>query len=81
MVAHTITLTRRKRCACCGETFPVSAFGRNRQAKDRLHYYTKKCAAKKQKLWAQSHPETVKRMRSDYLKRMYAQNAERNPYE
>jgi hypothetical protein len=72
---------RTKRCACCGEPFPISSFGRNRQAKDGLHYYTKAHAAKKQKQWAKANPATVKRMRTDYLDRMRKMNAERNPYE
>jgi len=72
---------RSKKCSCCGETFPVSSFGRNRQSKDGLHYYTKAHAAKKQKQWAKAHPDTVKRMRSDYLERMRELNAERDPYQ
>lgn len=71
----------KKRCACCGQWFPITDFGRNRQAKDGLHYYSKACAAKRQKEWAARNAETVKRMRNDYLKRVYAQNAQRDPYE
>jgi len=73
--------SRTKLCSCCGQTFPVTGFGRNRQSKDGLHYYCKACAAKRQREWAQANPEVVKRMRSNYLERIYAQNEGKDPYE
>lgn len=81
MVARYVTLEKRKKCACCKEKLALTAFGRNRRAKDGLHYYCKLCAAGKTKKWAKANPETVKRMREDYIKRVHEQNAERDPYE
>jgi hypothetical protein len=75
------TSSRSKCCSSCEQTLPVTAFGRNRQAKDGLHYYCKKCAAQRQRLWAKAHPDTVREMRSDYLTRIRASNDGRNPYE
>jgi hypothetical protein len=72
---------RGKFCPDCGGTHPLSAFGRNRQSKDGLHYYCKKCAAKRQRLWATANPSKVRAMRSDYLTRMHNLNATRDPYE
>jgi len=81
MAAIPPSLVPTKRCSCCDARHPLSAFGRNCQTKDGLHYYCKVCAAKKQKQWARANPATVKRMRGDYLTRMKAQNAQRDPYE
>lgn len=81
MSAPAPSTPRAKSCSCCGERKPVAAFGKNIQAKDGLHYYCKACAAEKQREWARNHTETVKRMRADYLTRVRAANAERNPYE
>ena len=71
---------RSKLCPCCEGTLPLSQFGRNRQAKDGLHYYCKKCAAAKQRAWAKAHPIIVRAMRTTYLKRVHEQNAQRDPY-
>lgn len=81
MASPALAMVRPKRCSCCGDAKPLASFGRNRQAKDGLHYYCKDCAAKRQREWARANPEIVKRMRDDYLQRVYAQNAERDPYE
>lgn len=81
MSAPPLSTARLKRCSCCEERKPLSAFGKNIQAKDGLHYYCKACAALKQREWARNHTDTVKRMRQDYLTKVRAANAERNPYE
>jgi hypothetical protein len=81
MAAIPIAPVRSKRCACgCGSSYPITSFGKNCQSKDGLHYYSKKCAAKRQQRWSKANPETVRSMRADYLKRMKALNAERDPY-
>ena len=77
---NAITPAPLKRCACCGKSFPINEFGINRQAKDGLNYYSKKCAAARQKKWAAENAETVKRMRRDYLKRIRELNDNRDPY-
>jgi transposase-like protein len=69
-----------KVCPACNETLPIHAYGRNRQAKDGLHYYCKACAAARQRTWAKAHPEKVRAMRADYLRRVRAQNEGRDPY-
>jgi len=71
---------KAKTCSHCGETRPVSSFGRNRQALDGLHYYCKPCAAERQRQWAKAHPEKVREMRADYLRRIREQNQGRDPY-
>lgn len=71
---------RRKLCPDCERERPVTEFGRNRQSADGLHYYCKPCAAKRQRAWAKANPGKVKQMRDDYLKRVYALNAARDPY-
>lgn len=76
-----IAPTPKKRCSCCEQQLPLTSFSRNRQAKDGLHYYCRACAAAKQREWAANNAETVKRMRSNYLRRVHAQNATRDPYE
>jgi hypothetical protein len=81
MAPRTLPLSRGKRCSSCKDWHPLSYFGRNRQAKDGLHYYCKACAAKRQKQWAKANPAVVKRMRTDYLIRVRAANEDRNPYE
>jgi len=70
----------RKHCPDCKQGLPLADFCTNRQSKDGLHYYCRKCAAARQRLWASKHPEIVKRMRAEYLKRVYEQNATRDPY-
>ena len=70
-----------KFCPSCEQSHPRSCFGRNRQSPYGLHYYCKPCAASKQRAWAKAHPEKVRAMRADYLARVYAQNANRDPYE
>jgi hypothetical protein len=72
---------RVKLCPSCESEKPVTAFGRNRQSVDGLHYYCKVCAAARQRAWAKAHPEKVKSMRSSYLQRIRAHNATVNPYE
>lgn len=74
-------MARSKPCPCCGQTLPVSSFGRNRQAKDGLHYYCKSCAARKQRSWAKTNPAKIKEMHMDYLNRIRAANDGRDPYE
>jgi transposase-like protein len=81
MVAHHVILTRKKKCPDCKDPQPLRAFGRNRASKDGLHYYCKKCAAKRQKKWAKDNPDKVKSMRASYTKKVHDQNAERDPYE
>ena len=81
MVARHVSLEKRKKCPCCEELLPLSAFGRNRQSKDGLHYYCKACAASKQKKWAKANPTKVKAMRQAYIAQLHRQNAERDPYE
>lgn len=75
------TMVRTKRCACCKQLRPVACFGKNRQAKDGLHYYCKKCAASRQRKWSRDNPEKVQSMRTNYLDRIREQNAARDPYE
>lgn len=72
---------RTKRCSCCEQVKPISGFGRNRQAKDGLHYYCKACAARRQRMWAKANPDTVRTMRANYLSRIRDANTDRNPYE
>lgn len=72
---------KAKTCSCCGENLPLTAFGRNRQTPDGLHYYCKACAAKRQRKWAQNNPDKVREMRADYLRRMREQNEGRDPYD
>ena len=71
---------KAKTCSSCGENLPLSAFGRNRQAPDGLHYYCKSCAASRQRRWAKANPDKVKAMRADYLQRIRALNQGRDPY-
>lgn len=72
---------RKKLCPDCESEKPVADFGRNRQSADGLHYYCKPCAAARQRQWAKANPSKVKQMRASYLARVYAANAQRNPYE
>jgi hypothetical protein len=72
---------RKKLCSYCRVERPVAEFGRNRQSVDGLHYYCRECAAARQREWAKANPEKVRAMRADYLKRLHAVNAQRNPYE
>ena len=75
---------RTKTCPACPPKKgpqPVTAFGKNRSAKDGLHYYCKACAAEKQRAWAASHPEKISEMRTNYLTRVYAKNSTGDPYE
>jgi len=81
MVAPSKALTRSKYCPDCEAPRPISCFGRNRQSKNGLHYYCKECAAARQRKWARDNPETVKRMRGEYLARIHEANAGRDPYE
>lgn len=71
---------KAKHCSRCGKNLLLNAFGRNRQSLDGLHYYCKQCAAARQREWAKAHPEKVKAMRADYLRRMREQNEGRDPY-
>ena len=80
-MTESLLPTPRKQCSCCKEKLPLRRFGRNRQARDGLHYYCKECAAKRQRGWAKNNSEIVRRMRNDYRKRMCAANATRDPYE
>ena len=73
--------TRRKVCPLCSHERPLAEFGRNRQSVDGLHYYCKECAAARQREWAKANPSKVKQMRTVYLERIRAVNAQRNPYE
>lgn len=72
---------RAKTCPVCKQEKPVTAFGRNKQALDGLHYYCKPCAAERQRAWAAANPEKVKAMRAEYLKGVREANAQRDPYE
>lgn len=72
---------RSKPCPLCKQEKPPTAFGRNRQSVDGLHYYCKVCAAARQRAWAAANPTKVKAMRAAYLQRVRESNAERNPYE
>jgi hypothetical protein len=58
----------------------VTGFGKNRQSIDGLHYYCKPCAAARQRAWAKAHPDKVRAMRADYLRRVREQNEGRDPY-
>jgi len=46
-----------KRCRQCGETKPVSAFGKNSQKKDGLHYYCRPCTAERTRQWREANPD------------------------
>lgn len=81
MALRSLAVVRTKRCPQCEQTKTISSFGRNRQAKDGLHYYCKECAAQRQRQWARNNPETVRSMRASYLDRIRDANSERNPYE
>ena len=76
-----MSLSRTKRCPACEQEHPLARFGRNRQAKDGLHYYCKDCAAARQRAWARANPAKVQAMRSSYLDRIREINDERDPYE
>lgn len=80
MTPRPMPLTPRKKCACCQQKLALAAFGRNRRAKDGLHYYCKKCAALRQRDWATNNPETVRSMREAYIRKVHESNAERDPY-
>jgi len=71
---------KKKSCPICESEKPLSAFGRNRQSVDGLHYYCKACAAARQRAWAKANQEKVKSMRIVYLERIRATNAQRDPY-
>jgi hypothetical protein len=49
-----------KRCTACKLRLSPSEFGRNRYAKDGLHYYCKVCAALKRKSWYEANTEKAK---------------------
>lgn len=63
-----------KRCSCCGEWFPVTDFGSNRQNPDGRAYYTRAHAAKKQKDYRTTHPEAVADSKRKYLDKLRKQN-------
>lgn len=71
---------RLKYCPDCDLNHPVTAFGRNRQAKDGLHYYCKVAARKRSRTWATANPKKTRDMKEDYLKRVRARNAGTDPY-
>jgi hypothetical protein len=73
-------MARSKYCPDCRGPKPVSAFGRNRQSPDGLHYYCKQCAASRQRTWAKANPEKVRAMRENYLRAIYERNASVDPY-
>ena len=51
---------KRKRCAKCGEVKGVEEFSKNRNYKDGLWCYCKKCARKINKQWSSDNPEAKK---------------------
>jgi hypothetical protein len=63
-----------KRCSCCGEWFPKTDFGGNRQTPDGLAYYTRAHAAQKQKDFRRTNPESVAASRKNYLDKLRKQN-------
>ena len=64
----------QKRCSCCGEWFPIEAFGRNRQTPDGYAYYTRAHAAQKQREFRKENPESVAASRKAYLDKLRKQN-------
>jgi hypothetical protein len=71
---------RTKFCSKCKRAHPITEFGRNRQARDGLHYHCKKAAAKRQRLWAAANVAKMKAMRETYRRRMRERNATIDPY-
>lgn len=67
-------------CADCQRNHPLAAFGRNSRAKGGLHYYCKVCAATRQRAWAAANTDKIQKMKADYLKRLRAENAGRDPH-
>lgn len=64
----------QKRCSCCGEWFPIEAFGRNRQNPDGRAYYTLAHAAQKQKAFREAKPGSVAASKKKYLDKVRKQN-------
>lgn len=46
-----------KRCSRCGETKPLSEFGRNSRTRDNAFAYCRPCGAAKTREWRAAHPE------------------------
>lgn len=65
-----------KRCSCCGEWYPIEAFGSNRQNPDGRAYYTREHAALKQKAFRKANPELVATSKKKYLDKIRRQNDE-----
>lgn len=63
-----------KRCSCCGEWFPVTDFGSNRQNPDGRAYYTLAHAALKQKAFRKAKPGSVAASKKKYLDKLRQQN-------
>lgn len=72
--------TNTKKCTSCKVDKQRTEFGRNCQTPDGLHYYCKTCAARRQRAWAKANADKVKQARADYLERIRAANAKRDPY-
>lgn len=60
---------KTKRCSRCKEIKPKSEFGKNRNKKDGLSSYCKKCNSKYRKEWTKNNPE--------YRKEYYKNNSEK----
>lgn len=69
-----------KFCPDCSLNHPITAFGRNRQAKDGLHYYCKVAARKRSRTWAAANTAKTKAMKVDYRNRVRAKNEGVDPY-
>lgn len=69
------SLTRFRRCFCCGITYPVQAiyFHKDKKAKYGLSYRCKRCATLKANAYNKLHPEKAK----DRFKRWKEANPER----
>ena len=68
------TSTPMKQCSCCGEWFPRTEFGSNRQNPDGLAYYTRAHAAIKQKQFRKDNPTSVANSKQKYLDRLRKRN-------
>lgn len=70
-----------KKCTACGKQKPLTAFGRNQQARDGLNYYCKPCASRRQRAWAKAHPQSVRASMNRYRAKLRQLNATRDPYD
>jgi len=73
-------MTKYKTCTECEARLLRTAFGRNAQSKDGLHYYCKVCAALKRKTWYEANKVKAKQSTKKWLQHTAALNAMRDPY-